>query len=34
MIVKLDAVQKKRIIDKAGHIADEFGAKYMACVSG
>jgi hypothetical protein len=32
--VKLDDVQRKRIIDKAGHLSDEFGAKYMACAPG
>jgi hypothetical protein len=26
--------QRKRIIDKAGHLACEFGAKYMACAPG
>jgi hypothetical protein len=26
--------QRKRIIDKAGHLSDEFGAKYMACAPG
>lgn len=31
---ELDDVQRKRIIDKAGHLADEFGAKYMACAPG
>jgi len=32
--VKFNDVQRKRIIDKAGHLADEFGAKYMACAPG
>jgi hypothetical protein len=32
--VNFNAVQRKRIIDKAGHLADEFGAKYMACAPG
>jgi len=32
--VKIDDVQRKRIIDKAGHLSDEFGAKYMACAPG
>jgi len=26
--------QRKRIIDKAGRLSDEFGAKYMACAPG
>ncbi|MBN2040726.1 MAG: C_GCAxxG_C_C family protein [Spirochaetes bacterium] len=30
----LDEEKKKRIIDKAGHLADEIGAKYMACAPG
>jgi len=29
--VKIDEAKKKRIIDKAGHLADEFGAIYYAC---
>jgi len=29
--VELDDVQRKRIIDKAGHFSCDFGAKYMAC---
>jgi hypothetical protein len=29
--VEINDAQRKRIIDKAGHLADEYGAKYMAC---
>jgi hypothetical protein len=29
--IKIDKAKKKRIIDKAGHLADEIGVKYMAC---
>ena len=27
----IDDAKKERIIDKAGHLADELGAQYMAC---
>jgi hypothetical protein len=29
--IEIDEEKRKRIIDKAGHLADEIGAKYMAC---
>jgi hypothetical protein len=29
--IEIDEGKKERIIDKAGHLADELGAKYMAC---
>jgi hypothetical protein len=29
--VELDDAQRKRVIDKAGHLACDLGAKYMAC---
>jgi hypothetical protein len=29
--IKIDRQKKKRIIEKAGHLADEIGMKYMAC---
>jgi hypothetical protein len=29
--IKIDERKRKRIIDKAGHLADEIGLKYMAC---
>jgi len=32
--VKFDDAQRKRVIDKAGHLACEFGTKYMACAPG
>jgi len=32
--VKFDDAQRKRVIDKAGHLSCDFGAKYMACAPG
>ena len=32
--VEFDDVQRKRIIDNAGHLACDFGARYMACAHG
>jgi hypothetical protein len=29
--IEIDQAKRARIIDKAGHLADELGAKYMAC---
>jgi len=29
--IEIDQAKKERIIDKAGHLADEIGARYMAC---
>ena len=29
--IEIDEAKRERIIDKAGHLADEVGAKYMAC---
>jgi hypothetical protein len=29
--IEIDEEKRNRIIDKAGHLADEIGAKYMAC---
>jgi hypothetical protein len=29
--IEIDKAKRKRIIDKAGHLADEIGLKYMAC---
>ena len=32
--IELDDEQRKKIIDKAGRLSDEYGAKYMACAPG
>jgi len=29
--IEIDQAKRERIIDKAGHLADEIGARYMAC---
>jgi hypothetical protein len=29
--IEIDKARRERIIDKAGHLADEIGARYMAC---
>ena len=32
--IEIDEAKRKRIIDKAGHLADELAFKYYACAPG